>query len=289
MVLEESLFRIENRIHYELMMAIKQNNYLLKDKELREISRLEFQHEVWKEEANFAIEQAKIREGDTIVDLGCGPGYLSFDLAKATGKAGKVFCLDNSEKFIEFIRNKKIENTEAIVADIRSDLADFGHQGEIDKIFCRWVLMFLDDIPAIIDQVYNLLVDGGKFISMEYFRFENIDLFPHDEHFEKVYKSVKKLMELRGGNPNIGSQLHTILREKGFKKIDVFPIYKSGKSNSPLWKWLEQTSENHGNLVDANLISEEELQSYHRNWEEQSKNELAFISAPPLMITIAVK
>ena len=30
-----------------------------------------------------------IREGDTVLDLGCGPGYFSINMATLTGTAGK--------------------------------------------------------------------------------------------------------------------------------------------------------------------------------------------------------
>ncbi len=40
-----------------------------------------------------------IREGDTIIDLGCGPGYFSIDMAEMTGKAGLRFLIDDGSNF----------------------------------------------------------------------------------------------------------------------------------------------------------------------------------------------
>ena len=62
-----------------------------------------------------------------------------------------------------------------------------------------------------------------------------------------------------------------------------------GNSSSDLWQGLGQTNVNHQNLVDANLISEEDLQGFYDDWESLSQNEIAFISAPPLMITVGEK
>ena len=79
------------------------------------------------------------------------------------------------------------------------------------------------------------------------------------------------------------------MHSKGFKNIEVFPIYRTGKANSELWKWLERTNQNHKNLVENSLITEKELQSYFEDWKEKSKCNYSFITAPPLMITIGEK
>ena len=263
--------------------------YVLRERDDDEISRLKFQHQVWKKETNFAIKKAGVKKGDEIIDLGSGPGYLGYDLSVLTGLKGKIYCLDNSDKFLDFINSKNIENIEAIKADIRSDLSNFSYATEINKVFCRWVLMFIGDVEKIIEDIYKLLTVGGKFISIEYFRFEQIDMFPNSIHFTRIYKNVQKLLINNGGNPNIGNRLHEIMRSKGFKNIEVYPIYRTGKVNSSLWKWLEKTNLNHKNLVETNLITDKELQLYLEDWREKSKLDYSFITAPPLMVTIGEK
>ena len=45
-----------------------------------EIKRLHFQHQVWQAETQVAIDKATILPGHRMLDLGCGPGYLTLDL-----------------------------------------------------------------------------------------------------------------------------------------------------------------------------------------------------------------
>jgi len=35
-----------------------------------------------------------IKKGDTIIDLGCGPGYFSIAMAKMVGDTGRVYSVD---------------------------------------------------------------------------------------------------------------------------------------------------------------------------------------------------
>ena len=63
-------------------MSGKKNDYVLRDKEKEEFSRLGFQHQVWQKETVDVCRKAGFGLGQTILDLGCGPGFLSFDLSK---------------------------------------------------------------------------------------------------------------------------------------------------------------------------------------------------------------
>jgi len=266
-----------------------ENEYVLRERDDDEIARLEFQHQVWSSITNIAIEKANILPEDRIIDLGSGPGYLSFDLVKLLDDNGKIFCVDNSNKFIEFINNKNFKNLEALNFDIRNEFSEHFKKEPINKIFCRWVLMFNDKVDKIIHAIYDTLEEGGKFISIEYFNFEQIDIFPKSPIFNKIYQSVEKLLSNNGGNPNIGNHLYRIMEEKGFKNIEAYPFYRTGKVNSPLWKWLERTNENHINLVESGLISDADYKLYLKNWKEKAENKISFITAPPLMITIGEK
>ncbi len=267
-----------------------EKEYVLRENDASELSRLKFQHHVWKEETNFAITRAKVFDGEKIIDLGCGPGCLSYDLLELIGENGEIYCIDNSDLFIDYIDKQGINNIKPVNLDIRNGLFDyFTLPDEIDKVFCRWVLMFIEDIEKIIAQTYQLLKTGGKFISIEYFNFRHISMFPKSDIFNNAFQNVWKLIKQNGGNPDIGNDIHQIMHKTGFKNIELYPIYKTGKANSPTWKWLEETNFNHKNLVDAGLITQNELNDFYLDWKQKSASELSFISAPPLMITIGEK
>ncbi|NOX32513.1 MAG: class I SAM-dependent methyltransferase [Deltaproteobacteria bacterium] len=47
-----------------------------------------------------------IKDGDTVIDLGCGPGYFSIDMAKMVGETGRVISVDLQPEMLEKVEKK---------------------------------------------------------------------------------------------------------------------------------------------------------------------------------------
>ena len=47
-----------------------------------------------------------IREGMTVLDLGCGPGFFSIEIAKLLNNSGKVIAADLQEGMLDKLRKK---------------------------------------------------------------------------------------------------------------------------------------------------------------------------------------
>lgn len=50
-----------------------------------------------------------IKEGDTVVDIGCGMGYFSIGMAKLVGVKGRVISVDLQEKMLERVHRRAQE------------------------------------------------------------------------------------------------------------------------------------------------------------------------------------
>src|SRR5687768_9386421 len=68
-----------------------------------ELERLQFQHTAWLTQAYALWQRAGLRAGETVLDLGCGPGFTSFELAEVVGRRGKVIAQDRSGEFLGFL------------------------------------------------------------------------------------------------------------------------------------------------------------------------------------------
>ena len=65
-----------------------------------EIERLGLQHRAWRQRALDAWRSARIGVGQSVLDVGCGPGYATLDLAELVGPSGRVVAVDKSERFL---------------------------------------------------------------------------------------------------------------------------------------------------------------------------------------------
>ncbi len=48
----------------------------------------------------------EIRDGETVIDFGCGTGYFTVPLLDAVGKSGRVIAVDRSPEMLEALRKK---------------------------------------------------------------------------------------------------------------------------------------------------------------------------------------
>src|SRR3954447_4514682 len=87
-----------------------------------------------------------------LLDVGCGPGLL---LDEARRRAYDVLGLELSEASLHHARD-------ALGLPVESTaLADFGEDGSFDVIVMADVIEHLDDVPAGLDRVGELLAPGG--------------------------------------------------------------------------------------------------------------------------------
>ena len=51
-----------------------------------------------------------IKPGDRVIDMGCGPGFFTIDMAGMVGKEGKVIAVDLQEHMLQKVRKKAMRH-----------------------------------------------------------------------------------------------------------------------------------------------------------------------------------
>ncbi|CAN5434799.1 arsenite methyltransferase [soil metagenome] len=109
-------------------------------------------------------EFAKIKKGDTVVDLGSGAGNDCFVARHETGESGKVIGIDFTEAMIGKARTNseklKFNNVEFRLGDIEkipitADVADV--------VVSNCVMNLVPDKPKAFKEVFRILKKGGHF------------------------------------------------------------------------------------------------------------------------------
>jgi len=114
------------------MTTLNEREYVLGTGE-SEIDRLGLQHSVWRADAAAAWRAAHFRPGDTILDVGCGPGFAALDLADLVRPGGRVLAVDQSQRFLEHVRTQRVARDVDNIALLQRDLTTF----EFDDIRSR--------------------------------------------------------------------------------------------------------------------------------------------------------
>lgn len=110
-----------------------------------------------------AIGRLGLRPGEAVIDVGCGCGDASLDLARAVGPTGRVLGLDVSEPMATWARRRALdagldERVEIRVADAQTAAID----PEFDALFSRFGVMFFDDPVAAFRNLHAALRPGGR-------------------------------------------------------------------------------------------------------------------------------
>jgi ubiquinone/menaquinone biosynthesis C-methylase UbiE len=100
--------------------------------------------------------------GDQVLDLGCGFGDTTQQLAEIAGPQGEAVGIDAAERFIEAARQEAdeagAENVRFVVGDL--EVAEF--EDRFDYVFSRMGTMFLANPGAAMRRVNQAMVPGGK-------------------------------------------------------------------------------------------------------------------------------
>ena len=109
-----------------------------------------------------------IKEGMTVIDIGCGSGFVTIDFAEMVGKSGKVIAADLQEEMLKITRNRA---EKACLADriifhqCKPDRISY--KNKLDFALAFFMVHETPDIPGLLKEVYNMLNDDRLFFISE--------------------------------------------------------------------------------------------------------------------------
>lgn len=107
---------------------------------------------------------AKIKEGDTVVDLGSGAGNDCFVARAETGVTGKVIGIDFTEAMIEKARMNAEKLGFNNVEFRQGDIEKIPMTSNVaDVVVSNCVMNLVPDKPKAFGEVYRILKPGGHF------------------------------------------------------------------------------------------------------------------------------
>ncbi len=111
-----------------------------------------------------------IQEGDLVIDLGCGPGYFSIDMAKMVGRSGKLFAVDLQKEMLEKTQKKaKMLSLEdrIIFHNCPQDKIGLNEDVKADFILAYYMVHETPDHLKFLTEVKTLLKEKGRFLLVE--------------------------------------------------------------------------------------------------------------------------
>jgi SAM-dependent methyltransferase len=203
-----------------------------------ELERLGLQHRLWRPRMLDAWRRARIGPGQTVLDVGAGPGYAALDLAEIVGRGGRVVALERSRRFLDALAARAaargLAQLEAVETDVVS--GDFGTVAA-DAAWCRWLLCFVSDRRAVLRRIRGALRPGGVAVFHEYIDYGGWALTPPCPPHERFVAQVIASWRAEGGEPDAGRYLAAELLETGFRVESTRLHVDILEPGDPFWRW----------------------------------------------------
>lgn len=110
-----------------------------------------------------ALKRNRYPDGASVLDVGCGFGDCTIQIANSLGDGGTATGVDCASNFIEECKksadDESVKNANFLVADVEVD--DLG--GPYDEAFARFGTMFFNLPGAAMKNIRQSLEPGGKF------------------------------------------------------------------------------------------------------------------------------
>lgn len=256
-----------------------------------ELARLRRQHELWKEEALKAWRLGGFGTGDRLLDLGCGPGFTTRDLARWIGRRGEVTAVDISENFLNYLASQPQEIEQAPIRTHSARLEKLElPRKDFDGAYCRWLMIFVPDPEAALRAVGAHLKPGARFVLQEYIAYDTMALCPKRESMTPIMNAIFKSWRDDGGDPNRGQILPALLEKTGFRVRHLEPVLHAIRPGDSLWDWPEMFFESFlPRLIAKSYVTHAQADAFLRDFEDARKTPGHFVLAPSLVNIVAEK
>ena len=203
-----------------------------------EIERLGEQHRVWRSSVLDLWRQGGVTSGQTVLDVGTGPGYAALDLAEIVGAGGNVIAIERSHRFLGALASFAAARGLANIEGVEADLLDYQWPTEVaDRAWCRWVLAFVSDPAKVIRGIAQALKPGGKLLLQEYYDYGSWHMAPRSDAFEAYIAKIIAKWRASGGDSDIGLALPHLLPEAGLEIKSIRPVVFVARMNDFAANW----------------------------------------------------
>lgn len=174
------------------------------------------------------IETLNVKPGEKLLDIGCGPSHIIYELSTKIGPTGTIDGMDMAEEALS-VGKRRCANLENINFHIGEATALPFDDNTYDVVMSCQVFEYIHDIPTALAEVYRVLKPGGRVLIY------NTDwqaLLWHSSDRERM----AHIMEVWDGHladPSLPQTLGHQMKSAGFKNVETMPAIRLDTEYEP--------------------------------------------------------
>jgi SAM-dependent methyltransferase len=204
------------------------------------------------------LERAGLRAGMRVLDVGCGGGGVTLELARRVGSAGHVIGLDFDDVILALARQDATDVGLRNVEFRHADATRLDEPPIYDLVYARFLLAHLAESKEALAGMIRATRPGGVIV-VEDVDFSGTFCYPPNSAFQRHVDLVGQVIRRHGGDSMIGLRLTDMFRQAGLTNVGVQivqPVFQEGPGKHIAHISLERTT--HA-LTVAGIASAEEV------------------------------
>jgi precorrin-6B methylase 2 len=161
------------------------------------------------------LEDAGLKRGDRVLDVGCGGGHVALDMARIVGSKGHVLGIDFDPHVLELAREDARKAGARTVEFETADAHTF-NGGPFSFIHARFLLSHVSEPDTVFGRLKAMLAPGGR-IAVEDIDMSGAYCFPSDAAQDRYQALYTEAVRRGGGDANLGRRLPAVALAAGLE------------------------------------------------------------------------
>ena len=218
------------------------------------------------------IRHLNLSTGESVLDVGCGPGFLCENMAEIVGRGGTVVGIDISADLIARCNRRKASTWISYETGDAARLKQ--SDSSFDVVVCTQVAEYVADVDRVLSEAFRVLKPNGRtvFVATDW------DALVWFSDNPKRMAAVMKSWEGHCAHPHLPRSMAFRLSNAGFR-LDgaaVFPILNLQYTDDGYSKGIAQLIRSF--VSNKKDISPDDVIEWHRELERLNESGRYFFS-----------
>lgn len=229
----------------------------------------------WAELRQTWLDYSGVRPGDRVLDVGCGTGVVTRDLAQRVGHQGQVVGIDPSTRLIqEALRRLDQKGLKGCVEFQRADGAALPFpDGSFDLVVASAVFGHVPNGMEVLKEMVRVARPGGTVLAFDH-DIDTIVINAADRDLTR--RIVHAYCDRYFTSGWAGRELYAIFREAALEEIQVLPLMHTSTEFGPYWQRMAERLSTVA--VKTGVVSEQEAGLWRADLEQKGREGRFFAS-----------
>ncbi len=234
------------------------------------------------------LQRAGLGPGMTCLDVGCGGGDVTLEMARLAGPEGRAVGIDMDPVKLELARQDAKDQHIGNVVFRQADVTQLDEGETYDFVFARFLLTHLRSPEKMVARMVAALQPGGV-LAVEDIDFRGYFAHPPSPALDRYVELYQQVVRRKGADPDIGPKLYALLLDADLDEVGVSLVHLvfakgEGKRINPIT--LEAIAPS---VIAEGLATQAEVDTLLGDLDRIASDERTLMSLPSIFQVWGIK